>query len=248
MDDGLRQWGAAIVISVLVHGTVLYQASVKQGREDGVQAREPVRLSFRSVASPAIPATRTAETPVPVPDKPKPPKPKPPEPPKPEPKPPEPERPEPKPPEPKPEATERVETVLPPPQETPPEPQPEPTEASAPVTSDEAAEAVAELAQAAALAKARQRYEQELMAHIERHKFYPPIARRRGMEGRVQVSLTVLEAGDVSGLNCSSGPTLLQNAACNAVSAALPLPTPPEGLTLPLSVTFGMDFNLKAIR
>lgn len=227
MADGLRQWGVAIALSVFVHGAVLYQASVEQGREDGVQTREPVRLSFRSVASPAVPASKAVETPVPVPEKPKPPKPKPPK--------------------PKP-TTERVEAVEPPPEETPPEAQPEPAEVSAPVTSDQAADAMAELAQAASLAKARQRYEQELMAHIERHKFYPPVARRRGVEGHVQVSLMVVEAGGVSGLRCTSGPALLQGAACNAVSAALPLPPPPQGLMLPLPVSFGMEFSLKAIR
>ncbi len=223
MSDGLRPWGLAIALSVFVHGAVLYQASVEQGREDGVQTREAVRLSFRSVASPAMPASKAVETPVPVPEKPKPPKPK---------------RP----------TAERIEPVEPPPEETPPEAKPEPAEVSAPVTSDQAADAVAELAQAASLAKARQRYAQELMAHIERHKFYPPIARRRGVEGRVQVSLMVVEAGGVSGLRCTSGPALLQSAACNAVSAALPLPPPPEGLSLPLPVSFGMEFSLKAMR
>jgi protein TonB len=223
MQAGFRQWGIALALSALVHGAVLYKASVEQGREDGVQTREPVRLSFRSVASSAVPASKAVETPVPVPQKPKPPRPK---------------RPK----------VERTEPAEPPPEETPPEAKPEPSPVSAPVTSEDAADAVASVAQAASLAKARQRYEQELMTHIERHKFYPPIARRRGVEGRVQVEFMVVEAGAISGLRCSSGPSLLEGAACNAVSSALPLPTPPEGLSLPLPVRFGMEFSLKAVR
>lgn len=223
MQSGMRQWGIALALSGLVHGAVLFEATVEQGRPDGTQTREAVRLSFRSVASPTVPASKAVETPVPVQEKPKPPRPK---------------RP----------TVARDEPAEPPPEETPPEVKAEPSAVSAPVTSAEAADAVASVAQAASLAQARQHYEQRLMAHIESHKFYPPIARRRGVEGRVHVSFMVIEAGGVASLRCASGPALLESAACNAVSAALPLPAPPQGLSLPLPVSFGMEFSLKAVR
>lgn len=223
MHVAQRQWGLALALSALVHGAVLYEATVDAGRPDGKPTREAVRLSFRSVASPSVPAAKAVETPAPVPEKPRPPKP---------------QR----------QVVERTEPAEPPVEETPPEAQPEPAAVSAPVTSEEAAEAVASVAQAASLADARREYEQRLMAHIESHKFYPPIARRRGVEGHVHVSFMVVEAGGVAGLRCTSGPALLESAACDAVNSALPLPVPPEGLLLPLPVSFGMEFNLKSAR
>ncbi|MFA7617793.1 MAG: TonB family protein [Thiohalomonadaceae bacterium] len=229
MQSAFRQWGFALVLSALVHGALLYQASVDAGRPDGKQTREAVRLSFRSVASPAVPAAKAVETPVPVPEKPKPPKPKPK-------------------PKPKRKVVERVEPVQPPQEQPPRETVPEPTAVSAPVTTEDTTAAEAAIAQAASLAQARQQYEQLLMAHIESHKFYPPIARRRGVQGRVHVSFMVVEAGGVAGLRCTSGPGLLESAACNAVSSALPLPAPPTGLSLPLPVSFGMEFSLRAAR
>lgn len=223
MPSGLRQWAVALALSVLVHAALLFEGSVEAGRPEGAETREPVRLSFRSVASSAVPASKAVEVPAVVPEKPKPPRPK---------------RP----------TVQRTLPEEPPPEETPPETIPEPSAVSAPVTSDEAADAVASLAQAASLARARQQYEQLLMAHIEAHKFYPPIARRRGVEGRVHVSFMVVDAGSVANLRCASGPALLESAACNAVSSALPLPAPPEGLALPLPVSFGMEFSLQASR
>lgn len=224
MPDGFRQWGVALCLSALVHAALLFEGTVQAGKPDGTETREPVRLSFRSVASSTVPASKEVEVPVAAPEKPKPPRPR----------------------DPSVEHAPPVEQM--PVENATQEADKEPAAVSASVTIDQAADAVAALAQAASLARARQQYEQQLMAHIEARKFYPPIARRRGMEGRVRVSFMVVDAGGVAGLRCTSGPALLSGAACDAVSNSLPLPQPPEGLALPLAVSFGMEFSLKSMR
>jgi len=84
-----------------------------------------------------------------------------------------------------------------------------------------------------------------VMAHIERHKWYPKAARRRGIEGEVNVSFTLFPDGSARQLVVENGPSLLLAAARKAVEEAIPMPTPPASIHCPLECQFRMQFNLK---
>ena len=94
------------------------------------------------------------------------------------------------------------------------------------------------------LEKARQQYLGILLSHIEEHKFYPRAARRRGLQGIIQVSFLLHQDGRISDLVVADGHAVLQTAAKEAVEAALPLPTPPAEVHCPLNVSYGMEFKL----
>ena len=90
-----------------------------------------------------------------------------------------------------------------------------------------------------------QHYLAELRAAIAAQKQYPAMARRRGIEGEVKVSFTLLADGNVRDLQVSGGPRPLRKAARQAVHRALKLPSPPEGVPLPMPVQYAMNFTLE---
>lgn len=94
-------------------------------------------------------------------------------------------------------------------------------------------------------AQARREYLAVLMAHIERYKFYPRAARRRGLEGEVVVSFTLQADGRISGLQTNGGHRLLNRAAREALEAAQPLPEPPATMVLPSELTFAIRYQLR---
>lgn len=93
--------------------------------------------------------------------------------------------------------------------------------------------------------QARQTYLVELLSHIESHKHYPRSARRRHIEGVVNVSFRLLSEGQIDGLKVAGKRRVLQQASRSAVVASLPVPRPPKELDLPLSINFSMAFVLK---
>lgn len=91
----------------------------------------------------------------------------------------------------------------------------------------------------------RERYLQTLFEHIERHKFYPGAARRQGMEASVRVGFVLDRAGAIHDLNISGGPKPLRHAAQEILNHALPLPSPPPQVDVPLRVDYRMAFTLR---
>lgn len=91
-----------------------------------------------------------------------------------------------------------------------------------------------------------ERYLSNVMAHIEQHKWYPKAARRRGIEGEVNVRFTLLPDGSANGVTVENGPTILIAAARKAVEKATPMPKPPENIHCPLECEFRMRFSLNA--
>lgn len=91
----------------------------------------------------------------------------------------------------------------------------------------------------------RERYLAQLLSHIERNKFYPANARRRGLEGVVKVSFVLLADGGIRDLAVSGTHSILEKAAAEAMRQALPLPRPPAGIACPHHVQFGMEFRLR---
>lgn len=229
-DRELR--AVAIFSSLLLHGTLLLTVANTQVRATVPEreAEETIRVRLNFPAPPTVPqpAVEPPQEPELVPE----PEPEPAPPPEPEPVV-EPEPlPEPEPPpKPKPEEAK-------PRQKTPPKPKPSappqvkrqappPTASAAPPAPDP------ETLKAAYLAR--------LLELIEARKQYPEPARRRSIEGRIQVRLRVLANGQVDGLEFSGGHKLLRLAAQKAIEDALPLPAPPQS---PYAVAYAMEFKL----
>jgi len=170
-------------------------------------------------------------------------------------------------PEPAPTPEGKLEPELPPPPEPVPrpkakrEPLPEPVSKPHPVSREvpEPAELIEEQTAASTYTEApvnkpaldrvvleneRESYLLRLLAHIDRHKFYPRSARRRGMEGEVQVAFYLLRDGSITDLQVKGGSKVLRNAAKQAVQQALSLPPPPESMPLQEQIRFGMLYRL----
>jgi len=210
-------WSGAVILSLGLHLALFWPGAIVLSAEDG-KARKPAgatRLSFRVAAKP--------QPPVPVPVV------------KPEPKPKLPEPPKPRPPVPKPLEPQPVKKMVP--VETEQKREPEPVEESTPAAVETAGDPLQ-------LEQARQHYLGQLLAHIEEHKFYPRAARRRGMQGVIQVSFMLHRDGHISDVMVEDGHEVLRRAAEESVRAALPLPLPTPDVPSPLRVSFGMEFKL----
>lgn len=94
-------------------------------------------------------------------------------------------------------------------------------------------------------AEALRQYLAALQAAVARYKEYPAMARRRGIEGRVEVSFMLLADGNARDIRISGGPRPLRRAAHQAVRRALRFPPPPVGTPLPLPVQYAMNFSLR---
>ncbi len=94
------------------------------------------------------------------------------------------------------------------------------------------------------MADERRRYLALLLQCIEAHKYYPRVARRRGIEGFVDVSFLLGPEGAIDSLVIEGGNGILERAARRAVQSAMPLPPPPSGLTMPFEVAYRMDFRI----
>ncbi len=93
------------------------------------------------------------------------------------------------------------------------------------------------------LAARKASYLEALSRLIDRHKSYPPVARRRGLEGAAKVAFTVRGNGQVAALDCS-GRRPFDSAACDAVRHAEPLPPLPPGIGNRLDIHFTLRFRL----
>ena len=90
----------------------------------------------------------------------------------------------------------------------------------------------------------RESYLAQLLSHIDRHKFYPRSARRRGMQGEVQVAFYLHKDGSFTELQVSGGSKVLRKAAKQALQQALSLPLPPASMPLQEQIRFGMLYRL----
>ena len=80
---------------------------------------------------------------------------------------------------------------------------------------------------------------------IEKNKYYPRAARRRGLQGNIKVTLTILDKGNVRHVKVRGGCGILRKAAEEAVRKSLPLPEPPDTVFCPLEVEYAMEFALR---
>lgn len=90
-------------------------------------------------------------------------------------------------------------------------------------------------------------YLQHIRERIARYKKYPPLARRRQLEGRVGIRFLLSATGEVQRLaiSRSSGEELLDQAALKAVQDGSPFPRPPVDLPAdPITIELNIVFNL----
>ncbi len=224
-------WAGAAALSLLLHLSLFVDSGSKAGAEKP-SPQKSTHVSFRSVAAPLTapreapqeetrePEEEVVEAPAPPP-KPKPRKKK--------------------------KVAKKVRQVEPP----KPAPRPQPVIPPAPTTdvaqkpSLPSQQASGTVDDPALLEKAKHEYLRRLMAHIESHKHYPRVARRRGIEGDVAVQFRLLENGDVTDVIIEDGHRVLRKAVEKAVAAAQPMPAPPPSLTLPLVISFSVQFSLQ---
>lgn len=91
----------------------------------------------------------------------------------------------------------------------------------------------------------RKTYLSKLLTYIEGHKYYPRTARRRGIEGNIEVTFELLCDGTISELKTSGGLKILRKSAEQSITKALPFETPPSEVDCPLQVSYIMQFELQ---
>jgi protein TonB len=90
-----------------------------------------------------------------------------------------------------------------------------------------------------------EQYLAELLASIEKHKRYPSLARRKNIEGKVEVRFKLACNGQVTELDISGSHSLLRKAANKAIKAAQPFPEIPAETKCPLPIKYAMAYTLK---
>ncbi len=91
----------------------------------------------------------------------------------------------------------------------------------------------------------REQYLAKLLAMIEAKKHYPTVARRRNLEGKIEVSFNLSCDGKVSKLMITGPHSLLRKAAGKAIDSAQPLPEPPSQVECPMPVRYAMAYTLE---
>ena len=79
---------------------------------------------------------------------------------------------------------------------------------------------------------------------INKHKSYPRIAKKRGMQGNVKVKFTILGSGKVSNISVS-GPKVFHKSARNAVKSAFPINAKNAPISLPKSINITLRYQLR---
>ncbi len=93
--------------------------------------------------------------------------------------------------------------------------------------------------------KLRQQYLVRIMALVEAHKSYPLSARRRHIEGEIQLSFQVNAEGYVSDIQITGKSSVLRRASMDALQNSLPLPPPPKEILEASHSRFIMQYQLE---
>jgi periplasmic protein TonB len=208
MTINSRHLGFTVLIALALHGALVFWLSLPAPAPVApvTPIKPPVHVNLLSLV-----AEHTVEAvtppPEPIPEPPKPIEPKPPEP-KPVPKPPEPKPPAPKP--------------LPKPPE--PTPAPEPVEKTPEAIIEPIENTAVQMPPLTAVATAR--YEQLLVAWLEKHKQYPRRAKRMRIQGEAVLRILINHNGQVQRVSLAqaTGNRLLDKAALDMAHRADPFP------------------------
>jgi len=90
----------------------------------------------------------------------------------------------------------------------------------------------------------RNKFWSALRAKIDKHKFYPRIAKKRMMEGSVKVRFTILANGNVSNISLK-GPKIFYNSARNAVKSAFPIEAKKSPISLPTTINLTLRYQIR---
>lgn len=93
-------------------------------------------------------------------------------------------------------------------------------------------------------AKKRDIFLAKIRSSINKNKIYPRIAKRRGMQGSVRVSFTILSNGNVGNISIN-GPRVFHKSTKKAVRKAFPVSVRNIPIALPKTVSFTMHYRLK---
>jgi protein TonB len=91
----------------------------------------------------------------------------------------------------------------------------------------------------------RNEFLSRVLAKIEKNKFYPTIARRRNLQGVIQVRFRLGCDGKVEAMEIEGKHSLLRKAAGKAVQASLPLPKIPHQIECPMLIDYAMAYSLE---
>jgi len=83
-----------------------------------------------------------------------------------------------------------------------------------------------------------------IRAKINKHKSYPRIAQKRGMQGSVKVKFTILSNGQVGQIS-ADGPKVFHNSAINAVKSAFPINIKNAPISLPKSINITLQYQIR---
>lgn len=83
-----------------------------------------------------------------------------------------------------------------------------------------------------------------LRQKIDKHKFYPRIAKKRRMEGTIKVKFTILKSGKVSNI-LLTGPKVFHNSARNAVKSAFPINVKKSPIPLPERINITLRYQVR---
>ncbi len=84
----------------------------------------------------------------------------------------------------------------------------------------------------------------DIRAKINKHKSYPRIAKKRGMQGTVNVKFTILSSGKVGNISVS-GPKVFHSSARNAVQNAFPVDVKNAPISLPTSINIELRYQIR---
>lgn len=84
-----------------------------------------------------------------------------------------------------------------------------------------------------------------LLSHIESHKYYPRMARSRGIEGGVNVSFRLMTDGNITDLKVNGEQAVLRHAANGVINKAVPMPGCPKEINCPIHVNYVMQFKIR---
>ena len=84
----------------------------------------------------------------------------------------------------------------------------------------------------------------DIRAKINKHKSYPRIAKKRRMQGTVDVKFTILSNGKVGNISVN-GPKVFHQSARNAVKSAFPIDVKNAPITLPKSINIKLRYQIR---
>jgi len=88
------------------------------------------------------------------------------------------------------------------------------------------------------------KFHQKIRKKIDQNKFYPKIAKRRGMQGTVEVSFTILRSGKVSDIRIK-GPKVFHSSVRHAIESAFPISVKSVPVSLPATIHIPLRYQIR---